>query len=288
MDCHIGYLKVLGAVLIWAVINGLIIKDAGNYVAPTVLGALMSLVGVILFLPTMFYTGRPKLDKRKKFLLLGLGLSAALNNSFFYTALTMTPVYNAALIHYFASVLAILWIVVVPVFKEKLDKASLVSVILGIIGLIIMTGSSWMEHKPWLYFALLSAVFYSLEIVFSRQVSQNEVDPKFSAFTKLGFQLLIMPVVGLMLGHSFHVPLESLPYIGFAGLLLFISFVLIFSGLKIVPVKHFSALGYLDRVGAIAIGRFYWGEVFGPAVWIGGFLILAAEIPIIFFTKKDA
>src|SRR3989338_10954536 len=117
----IGYLEVLGAVLIWAVINGLIIKDAGSHVAPTVLGALMSLVGVILFLPTLFFTGWPKLDRKKKFLLLGLGVSAALNNSLFYTALTMTPVYNAALVHYFASILAIMWIAVVPAFKEKLD-----------------------------------------------------------------------------------------------------------------------------------------------------------------------
>lgn len=284
----IGYLEVLGAVSIWALINGLVIKDAGSHVAPTVLGALMSFVGIILFLPTLFSTGWPKLDRRKKTLLFGLGLSAALNNSFFYTALTMTPVYNAALVHYFASVLAILWIGIVPTFKEKLDKTSLISMVLGIVGLIIMTGSSWMEHKPWLYFAFLSAVFYSLEIVFSSQVSKNEIDPKFSAFTKLGFQLLIMPIVGLMLGHSFRVPLASMSYIGFAGLLLFISFVLIFSGLKTVPVKHFSVLGYLDRIGTITIGRFYWGEVFGSAVWIGGLLILLAEIPIIFFTKKDA
>lgn len=283
-----GYLKVVGAVLIWAVINGLIIKDAGSHIAPTVLGAMMSLVGVILFLPSLAVSGWPKLDGKKKFALFGLGLSAALNNSFFYTALTMTAVYNAALIHYFASVLAIVWVGIVPVFKEKIDKASLVSVILGIAGLIIMTGSSWLEHKLWLYFALFSAFFYSLEIVFSRQVSLNQIDPKFSAFTKLFFQLLIMPIVGLILGHPFSVPVSQLLYMVFAGFLLFVSFVLIFSGLKTVPVKHFSVLGYLDRVGAIAIGRFYWGEIFGPAVWLGGFLILIAELPIIFLRKKDA
>ena len=283
----IGYLEVLGAVSIWAVINGLVIKDAGDHIAPTVLGALMSLVGVILFLPSLMLSGWPKLDRKKKIILIGLGLSAALNNSFFYTALTMTAVYNAALVHYFASVLAVVWIAVVPVLKEKIDRASLISVMLGIAGLIIMTGSSWLEHKLWLYFAFLSAVFYSLEIVFSRQASLNEVDPKFSSFTKLGFQLLIMPMVGVILGQSFKVPLDWLPYVGVAGLLLFLSFILIFSGLKTVPVRHFSVLGYLDRVGAIAIGRFYWGEVFGPAVWLGGFLILLAELPIIFLRKKD-
>src|SRR3989344_5898534 len=140
----IGDLEVLGAVSIWAVINGLVIKDAGDHIAPTVLGALMSLVGVILFLPSLMLSGWPKLDRKKKIILIGLGLSAALNNSFFYTALTMTAVYNAALVHYFASVLAVVWIAVVPVLKEKIDRASLISVMLGIAGLIIMTGSSWL------------------------------------------------------------------------------------------------------------------------------------------------
>ena len=283
-----GYLQILGAVSIWAIINGLIVKDVGAQVAPTILGSLMSLVGVVLFLPKLISSGWPKLDKKSKALLLGLGFSAALNNSFFYTALTMTAVYNAALVHYFASVLAILWISIIPRFKEKLDKGSLSAVILGIIGLIIMTGSSWLEHKLWLYFALLSAIFYSFEIVLSRQVSKNNIDPQFSSFTKLGFQLLIMPIAGFILGHSFRVPLDSLPYIGIAGLLLFLSFVLVFSGLKTVSTKHFSVLGYLDRIGAILIGRFYWGEVFGPAIWIGGILILVAEIPVLFFKKKEA
>lgn len=283
-----SYLKIVCGVLIWAIINGLIIRDAGSLIAPTVLGALMSLVGVILFLPYLFFNPWPKLNKKQIFFLLGLGLSAAVNNSFFYTALTMNgaQVSSVALIHYFASVLAVVWVVFIPTFKERLDIASIVAVLLGIVGLVVMTGPSLFGHQLWLYFALSSAVFYSFEIVFSRQSSLSEVSPYLSSFTKLGFQLMIMPIVGLFLGHSFTVPSSQYLYVIFAGVLLFISFILVFSGLRRVPVKHFSALGYLDRIGAVAIGRFWWHENFGLNIWIGGLLILLAEIPILFRKEK--
>ena len=285
-----SYLKIICGVLIWAVINGFVIKDAGNIIAPTILGASMSLVGIILFLPRLLLKPWPNFTGKQKFYLLGLGLSAAVNNSFFYTALATNDssanITSIVLVHYFAAILSVGWVALIPAFKEKIDGKTLISVILGVIGLVIMIGNNWFEHKLWFYFALFSAFFYSFEIVFSRQV--KEVDPYFSSFTKLGFQFLLMPLVGLVLGHSFAVPASQFLYIGLAGLLLFISFVLVFSGMTKVPVKHFSVLGYLDRVGAIAIGRFYWGEKLSSNILIGGLIMLLAEIPILFGNKKEA
>lgn len=279
-----SYLKIVCGVLIWAVINGFVIKDAGAVVAPTVLGALMSLVGIILFLPRLILNPLPRFTGKQKIVLSGLGLSAAINNSFFYTALATNDstanIATIVLIHYFAAILSVGWVALIPVFKEKIDKATFISAVLGVIGLIIMIGNNWFEHKPWFYFAFLSAFFYSFEMVFSRQV--KDVDPYFSSFTKLGFQFLLMPLVGLALGHSFAIPAEQLAYIGLAGLFLFGSFILVFSGMTKVPVKHFAALGYLDRVGAIAIDKFYWGEKYGLNVLIGGLVMILAEIPILF------
>ena len=283
-----SYLKIVGGVLIWAVINGFVIKNISHSVSPTVLGALMSLVGVVLYLPYLVFKAKVNLNSRQLKLLLCLGLAAALNNSFFYTALAITKIANAALVHYFASVIAIVWIAFVPAFKEKIDKASSISIALGVIGLFIMIGSGWLRHELWLYLALISAFFYSWEIVFSKQVSSSEVPAHLSSFTKLSFQLIIMPVMGLILGQSFKVPSNSYPAIIMAGLLLFISFILVFSGLKDrrISTKHFAVIGYFDRLGAIGIGYLWWGERFGWNVWLGGLLILIAEVPIL-FSKKE-
>lgn len=280
-----GYSQVIGGVLIWAVINGFVIKEVGQSVAPTILGALMSLVGVVLYLPYLL-KNLPSLGKKQVFYLFGLGIAAALNNSFFYTAIAVKNVSEAALVHYFASVLAIVWIALIPLFKEKLDKASLLSVGLGLMGLLVMVGNGWLKNELWLYFALLSAFFYSFEIVFSGQVSRGNVSPHFSAFTKLFFQLMIMPFVAVLLGQSFSVRPDQYSPIVLAGLLLFGSFILVFSGLRNVAIKHFAILGYLDRLGAIAIGVLWWGERFGWNVWVGGALILFAEIPILFSRNK--
>lgn len=287
-----SYLKVVGGVLIWAIINGFVIKNTSQYVAPTILGALMSLVGVTLYLPYLLFGPKLRLSARQAKLLLSLGVVAALNNSFFYTALAITKVANAALVHYFASIIAIIWIAFIPAFREKIDKASFTSIVLGIAGLLIMIGGSWLSHELWLYLALLSAFFYSWEIVFSKHVSSLGIPAHLSSFTKLAFQLAIMPVMAIVLGQPFTVPVSSYFAILVAGLLLFGSFLLIFSGLKDerVSARHFSVIGYLDRIGAIAIGYFWWGERFGFNVWIGGLLILAAEIPILLFssgTKKE-
>lgn len=280
-----SYPQVICGVLIWAVINGFVIKEVGQSVAPTILGALMSLVGVVLYLPYLL-KNLPSLDRKQVFCLFGLGITAALNNSFFYTAIAIKNVSEAALVHYFASVLAVVWVVLIPLFKEKLDKASLLSVGLGLIGLLIMVGNGWLKNELWLYFALLSAFFYSFEIVFSGQVSRGNVSPHFSAFTKLFFQLMIMPLVAVLLGQSFSVRPDQYGPIVLAGLLLFGSFILVFSGLRKVAIKHFAVLGYLDRLGAIAIGVLWWGERFGWNVWVGGALILFAEIPILFSGNK--
>lgn len=284
-----SYLKIIGGVLIWAVINGFIVKDVSHQVSPTILGALMSLVGVLLYLPYIAFWPKQKLNSHQVKFLLCLGLFAALNNSFFYTALSITKVANAGLVHYFASIIAIVWIAMVPTFKEKIDTASIISIILGVVGLIVMIGQGWVQHEWWLYLALISAFFYSWEIALSKKVSSIGISPHLSSFTKLASQLAIMPVVGLALGQSLYVPSSSHLAIVIAGFLLFLSFILIFSALKDkrITTKNFSIIGYLDRLGVIAIGFFWWKESYEWNVWLGGLLILLAEIPILFSRKKE-
>lgn len=285
-----SYLKIIGGVVIWGIINGFVIKNTSSLVSPTILGALLSLVGVILYLPYIAFWPKQKLNSYQLRFLFLLGLSAALNNSLFYTALSLTKVTNAGLVHYFASVIAIIWIALIPFCKEKIDRASLTSVVLGVLGLFIMIGRGWLQHEAWLYLALASAFFYSWEIIFSKKLSSLDVSPHLSSFTKLASQLAIMPAVGLILGQSFKVPSEAYRPILIAGLFLFISFFLVFSALKDerITTKHFSIVGYLDRLVVIAIGFLWWKETYGLNVWIGGLLILLAEIPILFSKKKDA
>ncbi len=279
-------LKIVCGVLIWAVINGLIIRGASQYLSPTALGAAMSLVGLI---PLRFVLKKISIPRRHVRVLMMLGITAALNNSFFYTAIAVKNVSTIVLVHYFAASLAVLWAHWVPSLRERFSIRNVVSVALGFAGLLVMLGKDWFAFEPWMAYALLSAFFYSWEVIYSRRAGIEAIDPSHSAFSKLSFQVILMPCVGLFLGQSLRVPISTwLPIIG-AGLLLVLSFWLVFEGLKRVSATHFSMLAYLDRLGAIAIGFFWWHEPVGMRILIGGLLILVAEIPILFLqSKKEA
>ena len=53
----------------------------------------------------------------------------------------------------------------------------------------------------------------------------------------------------------------------FSGVLLFTSFILYFSGVQVVPVKHSAVLGYVDRIGAILLGAYFFKERLTKNVW---------------------
>lgn len=281
----IGYLEVLGAVSIWAFINGLIIKGVKETSAIAI-GTWMSWVGVLIFV-VVSAGANPFVGLNKgQLITLGyLGLVAALNNTLFYTALKMTFVYNAALFHYFASVIVIFLVVFIPAFKETLLLVDIVAVVLGFVGLAIITlpnlsGGS----KKWIFFAVGSAFFYSLEMAFSRLVSTHGVPAETSAFTKLLAQGLIMPLAALPLKQSVKIKnKKERNQIFIAGILLYLSFILYFSGVQIVPVRHSAVLGYVDRIGAILLGAYFFKERLTKNVLIGGSLILGSGCLVTFF-----
>lgn len=279
----IGYLEVLGAVLIWAVINGLLVK--GIKTSGVGVGTWMSFVGVLIFIAVSGgvnpFNG---LDVYQFKILMCLGIASALNNSLFYTALKMTYVYNAALVHYFASILVIPLIFFVPQFKESLGPVDVIAIFIGFAGLAAITVPNLSGSKRWLYFAFGSSFFYSLEMLFGRVVSTHSVPAETSAFVKLLAQTAIMPVVGLALRQSVAVQEKTEWFkIFLAGGLLYLSFILYFSGIQTVPVKHSAVLGYVDRIGAIILGAYFFKEKLTKSVWLGGSLIMAAGLIMVFF-----
>ena len=135
------YFKVVCGVLIWAVINGFVVRGVSQNVSPTMLGAGMSIVGL---LPLLFLVRWGSIVILPKKELLLLGLCSALNNSLFYTAIAIKDVSTIVLVHYFAAALAVLWAYKVPILHERPSAATIASVAIGLVGLLIMLGKNWL------------------------------------------------------------------------------------------------------------------------------------------------
>ena len=290
------YLKLFGAVSIWAVINGLVVR--GVKADPTAIGFWMGAIGVCIALLHLTYLSFAKNEKpfaelntKKFFLLAGLGVAAGANNVFFYVALKH-QVANAALVHYLAQPISLIFLFLF--LGEKIFKWHIGAMVFGFAGAaVIAWENGHFNFDVWFIFAFLSAIFYAGEISFSKALGIGVVSACVSALTKLGFQMGFMKIGSVTLGQSLNVHSGEFFKIVLAGVLLYLSFVWVFDALqdspgqKAVSGSNFGIIGYVDRLGAVLLGiMFFPDEQWKLSIVIGGMLILAAQALVIFGLDK--
>lgn len=273
-----GYLEVLGAVSIWAFFNGVLVK--GIKTSGIGVGMWTGLIGVGIFTLNFDYSSLRSLDNNQLIGLMALGLFSALNNSCFYTALKIS-VPTAAIFHYLAPILVVLWSFLLPIFYKPISNSEILALILGFIGIGLVVFPKFKERNSKLiYLGLGSAIFYSLEIILSGYISKElNVNPRISSLFKLIFQSAVMFSLSILLRESLKIKggKEWLK-ISLAGLLLYSSFILYFSGSATVPPIHLGFLSYIDRIGVIVLGALVFKEKISKNAALGAALILGSSL----------
>src|SRR3989344_3442017 len=123
----ISYFEILGAGLIWALFNGVLVK--GIKTSGVGVGTWTALIGLTTFFVAFLIFGLDPLanvTQKQIIFLVWLGVFAALNNACYYTALKMSiPV--AALFHYLAPLIVIVWPLALPIFYEPVEGSDMVA-----------------------------------------------------------------------------------------------------------------------------------------------------------------
>ncbi len=277
-------LYILGAVLIWAFFNGVLVKSIKT--SGVGVGFWTAVMGVIFYLGDKFkISDLYGLNESQLLALACLGVFAGLNNACYYTALKIS-IPNAALFHYMAPLLIVVWILLIPAFNAPVPFIAFVALIIGFFGTAYVAAPSLKEGN-WKLILLGSgsAIFYSLEIILAGYLSQKlNIAPEISSFTKLLFQAIVMLAVSVTAKESIGIRSGSdMLKIALGGVLLYLSFVLYFTGSADPGVSDLDRgiLSYIDRIGAIALGAWIFKEKITRNIWIGGALILGASLLII-------
>lgn len=278
----IGYLEVLGAVSIWAFFNGILVN--GIKTSGTGVGAWTGLVGMLISALVFLVVGVPSagLSVTAIIFLSLLGISAGLNNGCYYTAIKIS-VTNAPVFHYLAPLLVIGWYFV-PIFSQPILWFDVLAVVGGFIGIAWVVIPNFKEgNRRLIYLGFGSAFFYSLEIVLSGYISKElHIAEEISAFWKLLFQFLVMPIFAAFLGESIRVNKKERWKVILGGVLLYISFILYFAGSATVSDLHRGVLGYIDRIGALLLGAWWFRKPLTKNILIGAVIILGAGLLIVF------
>ena len=278
-----GYLQILGAVAIWAFFNGVLVKWTRT--SGLGVGAWTGFVGLVLMTVIFIVSDvHFSLSKYQIIMVVHLLVAAALNNACYYTAIKMAGVANAALFHYLAPMLVIVWNVLIPQFYAPVSVYHLFALLLGLAGIIYVGMPNLKGSKLWMLFGLGSAVFYSLEIVLSGYVMGDlKVPVEIATFGKLFGQAVLMSVIALIANERLSVESRNdWRKLIWGGVLLYLSFELYFEGSKTVGDLERGILGYIDRIGAIALGAYVFKEKLTKNILVGGALIIGASVLLFF------
>ncbi len=203
-----------------------------------------------------------------------------------YYAVTSLPLAEATILQYthpiFTALLAVLFL------KEKIQPATLICIVLCILGLYCillpeMNGSTE-TALPTLsvIVALLGAFGSSIAYVIVRKLSQTED----SSVIIFYFPMVAMPVSLLLIGNDFVWPdFNPMIMLILIGIFTQIGQYGLTKAMKTQEAGRASAFSYVQIVFSIVIGMVYFGEI--PAMWtyFGGALIVTGALINVFGQK---
>jgi drug/metabolite transporter (DMT)-like permease len=166
----------------------------------------------------------------------------------------------------------------VPLLGERVGMRRWSAVIVGFVGVLIMTRPGAGVFNPAALLSLTSALLYAVAMIAIRKMSRSE-----PAATIVFYFTAIGAAAGaLSLPFSWHTPdgngLLLLVGIGLLGGMAQITMTLAF---RLAPVALIAPFGYAGLVFAMGFGFFIWGDVPDAYLLIGAAIVVASGLYIL-------
>lgn len=273
---------------------GIFVKLIGPNVSPYLLASIRILAAAGLILIFLASERRTKLLELRDgdlqiFLLAGL-FGVVFGFGFFVKSLTILPVANAVFLMYIypiaTAVLAKLFL------DERIGRYTLIALLLSFSGIYFIygQGANLLASAEGSMYALLAGFGYSVFII-----SMRYMEKKGHSFWDVVFWPLLLG--GIML-----LPLnltESVIFLPFQGILMllagmvfistFFGYILYARGLLHVQAKHATIIENLaEPAAAIFLAWLILGEVVPPYIFLGGILIILANIVVRLDAEQDS
>ena len=232
------------------------------------------LFGIIFLLIYFVFTKQLKklVVKKERFLLFFIGLLSVLTTFAYYKAYILTTLSNAVLVHYLAPVIAAVSAIVF--LKEKLERITVVSLVLSLFGLYLITSPNLVlgnKHLLGIFFAFSSAVGYGLWIVTSKKLVKKLSFEVILFYQGIVSILILLPLIGFDLSLT----LKPFSLLAVYALLIYVlSGFLFLAGIKYVEAQHVGIIAYAEVIFVVLFGFLFFKEIPGISTLIGGLLII--------------
>lgn len=210
--------------------------------------------------------------KKARFLLLLSGMLLILNALSYYKAFILTTLSNTVLVHYLAPIIAA---VLAPIFfKEKLERITIISLIISIFGLYLITSPNLVlgnEHLAGIFFAFLSAIGYGTLIIANKKLVEKLTLDVILFYQAIITVLILLPFIGFDFSLAFK-PFSLL--VVYALLIYILPGFLYLGGIKNVEAQHVGIIAYVEVIFVVLSGFLFFKEIPSFLTIVGGLLIL--------------
>jgi len=210
--------------------------------------------------------------KKASFWLLLSGFLLILNTLSYYRAYILTTLSNTVLVHYLAPVIAVL---LAPIFfKEKVGKATVISLAISLFGLYVITSPNLAlgdRNLNGIFFAFLSAVGYGTLIIVNKKLVERLALDVILFYQAAISAIILLPFLGL----HFSLALKPFSLLALYTLIVYIlPGFLYLSGIKYVEAQHVGIISYAEVIFVVLFGFLFFKEIPGINTLIGGLLII--------------
>jgi drug/metabolite transporter (DMT)-like permease len=185
----------------------------------------------------------------------------------------MTTISNAILTHYTAPIFVA---ILAPfLIKERLEKITVISLILSFIGIIMIAYSSGIslesENFIGILLGIVSGVFYAFSIIIYKYLMKD-----LPAYTLIFYQSFFGSIIlSIFVYNQIFLPLQSMLFLFVFALLFGLAATfLYFQGIKRVKAQHAGIMGYTEPVAGTIYAFLFFSEVPGISTLLGGALIV--------------
>lgn len=288
----VGHRKIIVATILFSV-SPLLVKIL-TLDAVSILWTVSLIGSVSLFLKILAQRRLNEFFSLRRYgllLLVGLAVTNMINNVFFNLSIKTTTVANAVLTHYLAPIFLLLFSIYL--FKEKISSASIIALVLSLLGLIVLLSPQEITlsntHFVGLLLGTFSAVFFAAEIAARKKLSHTyKADMIIALFLSLSV-IFLLPFISFSSIVQLNVR-EIALFAVYGVIIVAFGMSLHTSGLKVVKAHNVGILNYIEPLGAILWGILFLSEALSASVLIGGSLILVGGYLVVrqSVTKKSS
>ena len=242
---------------------------------------LRTLIGSLLLI-AIFFIAREKLTfykhKTQSVFLAVSGIAMGTSWIFLYEAYDEIGVSLASLAYYCGPV--IVMILSPFLFGEKLTRIKVCSFLVVLVGIFLVNGTAFENGvSVWgLACGLLSAIFYSLMVMFNKKA--NDITGLENSMLQLFVAFLTVAIfVGIKEGYRMEIDTQSIIPILVLGLLnTGIGCYFYFSSIGKLPVQTVAICGYLEPLSAVVFSVIFLNETMLPLQIVGAVLIIGGAM----------